>query len=300
MPSFDPDPFAYLRRQTVARGTVAGGPAPLVLTTLTLSGTLTAGASSSGTINGATAGSTITTTGVTGFSVNSGARTYAITTSGVAGTYSTGLTETLSGYSNSPLNSPVTVISAVPVATFNPADKYSNVTLSNVNLTMIGLNGVGATQVARSTSAKQTTGSTTTGYVEYTINSVVTFALIGVMDGTTALSGFPLPGNGGVNGVTWRSDGNLFVGGSVVSAPTFTAADVVGMYVNAATGKVFFHKAGVWITATGNPSLGGAGASTSLAVDNYAFGAATNNDQLTANFGHTTQTYVGSLQAWGS
>lgn len=88
--------------------TSVGGAAVPVLGTLTLSGTLTNGTTSSGTINGATTASTITSN-VTGLSVNSGARTYSWDGTGAAGTTANGLVETLAGATGSPKNNSVTV-----------------------------------------------------------------------------------------------------------------------------------------------------------------------------------------------
>lgn len=112
MPSYDPDPFVYLRRQALASGTVQDGtPAAPSLGTLTLSGILTNGTSSNGTITGATSGSTIVGN-VTGLSVNSLARTYTFDGTAAAGTTTNGLVEMLVGATGSPMSSPVTVQSA--------------------------------------------------------------------------------------------------------------------------------------------------------------------------------------------
>ena len=84
------------------------GTPPITLGTLTLSGTLTTGVATSGTIIGATAGSTISAS-IPGITINSGARTYSGTPT-AAGSYD--LTETLAGATNTPHASPVTVASA--------------------------------------------------------------------------------------------------------------------------------------------------------------------------------------------
>lgn len=84
------------------------GPVPITLGTLTLSGTLTTGVATSGTIIGAHAGSTISGS-IPGITINSAARTYSGTPT-AAGSYD--LTETLAGATNTPHASPVTVASS--------------------------------------------------------------------------------------------------------------------------------------------------------------------------------------------
>lgn len=88
------------------------GAASVTLGTLALSGTLTNGSASSGTITGATTGSTITSN-MTGLSVISGARTYTFDGTATAATISNGLVETLAGATGSPKDSSVTVAAAV-------------------------------------------------------------------------------------------------------------------------------------------------------------------------------------------
>jgi len=110
---------ALLQTAGIAYDTVYGasGSAP-TLGTLTLSGTLTNGTPSSGSILGATSGSTIVSN-ITGLSVNSGARTYTWDGSGSASTYANGLVETLAGATGSPKNNSVTVASG-GVSPLNP------------------------------------------------------------------------------------------------------------------------------------------------------------------------------------
>lgn len=89
---------------------IGGTPTP-TLGTLSLSGALTNGSASSGTIIGATTGSSIVSN-VTGLSVNSGARTYTFDGTGAAGTTSNGLVETLTGATGSPKSNSLTVAAA--------------------------------------------------------------------------------------------------------------------------------------------------------------------------------------------
>lgn len=93
------------------------------LGTLTLSGTLQTGVSSSGVIYGSTSGSTITTS-TTGLTVNSVARTYTFDGSAAGGT-SISLTETKSGVTGSPK---VTVIGTVAAAGDSTAPTLSSPT----------------------------------------------------------------------------------------------------------------------------------------------------------------------------
>lgn len=92
-----------------AVGTIAA--AGTTLNALSLSGALTNGTTSTGTITGATSGSSIASN-VTGLTVNSGARTYSFDGSAIAGTTANGLVETLAGATNSPRSTPVTVAAA--------------------------------------------------------------------------------------------------------------------------------------------------------------------------------------------
>jgi len=86
---------------------------PVTLGTLTLSGALTVGTPSSGSITGATAGSTITDA-VIGLTIDSQARTYIWDGTGTAGTVVDGLIETHPNATNSGRTSPV-IIRAVVV-----------------------------------------------------------------------------------------------------------------------------------------------------------------------------------------
>jgi len=84
---------------------MAGG---VVLGALSLSGPLTNGTASTGTILGTNNGSTVTSN-VTGLTVNSGARTYSFDGTATAATIANGLVETLAGATNSPRSTPITV-----------------------------------------------------------------------------------------------------------------------------------------------------------------------------------------------
>ena len=79
------------------------------LGTLTLSGTLKVATPTSGTIIGATPSSLIFSN-QEGLTVDGNARTYVWDGTGTAGTNPAGLTEILAGATNTPKNSPLTVI----------------------------------------------------------------------------------------------------------------------------------------------------------------------------------------------
>jgi hypothetical protein len=93
---------------------------PVTLGTLSLSGTLTVGTPSSGSIDGATAGSTITEA-VPGLTVDSAARTYEWDGTGSAATYADGLREAHPNATNSGRLSPITV-SAAPAPSLDGFD----------------------------------------------------------------------------------------------------------------------------------------------------------------------------------
>lgn len=219
-------------------GTVVAAP---TLGTLTLSGTLTNGTASSGTISGATVGSTIAS-GVTGLTVNSGARTYAFDGTGSAGSYPSALTETLTGATNSPKVSALSVAMAAvaaPVNTTAPAITGTAsvgqvLTVSNGSWTnspsgysfqwksggvdIIGatsqnytvLNGDAGNSISCAVTASNSGGNTTA------VSSSVTIAAVGsaisslTIMGATALPDVTTPaakGNGWVAMATFPDDG---------------------------------------------------------------------------------------------
>lgn len=103
---------------------------PAILTTLTLSSPIFAGAASSGTIIGATPGSTITSN-VAGLTVNSGARTYTWDGTGAAGTTANGLVETgPAGAVGDPKNSAIIVQPANAYAFRDTFDEATTVSIT--------------------------------------------------------------------------------------------------------------------------------------------------------------------------
>lgn len=119
----------FVTRVTIQDNAVLGGPPtftqqqllfkpdaptpPVTLGALTLSGTLTAGAASSGSILGATTGSTVSES-IVGLSIDSDDRTYEWDGTGGAGTFAGGLVETHPNAVNSGRASAVTVVAAAP------------------------------------------------------------------------------------------------------------------------------------------------------------------------------------------
>lgn len=120
----------FVTRVTIQDNAVLGGPPtftqqqllfksdapapPVTLGELTLSGTLTVGVPSSGTVRGATGGSTVSES-IVGLTVDSAERTYAWDGTGGVGTFPGGMVETHPNATNSGRASPVTIVAA-PVA----------------------------------------------------------------------------------------------------------------------------------------------------------------------------------------
>lgn len=117
--------------------------ASVTLGTLTLSGSLQNGVSTSGTIIGATLGSTITCN-IPGITVNSAARTYSGTPY-TTGAIANGLVEALAGATNTPNSNPFTVAATdIPAAASRVAAWYAEdlVTAGLGNNATIGTPGV--------------------------------------------------------------------------------------------------------------------------------------------------------------
>ncbi|GAA3708624.1 hypothetical protein GCM10022268_17430 [Sphingomonas cynarae] len=119
----------FVTRITIKDNAVLGGPPgftqqqllykpdaltpPVTLGIVKLSGTLTVGTASTGSIIGATTGSTVSES-IVGLSIDSDDRTYAWDGSGGAGTFAGGLVETHPNATNSGRASPVTIMAARP------------------------------------------------------------------------------------------------------------------------------------------------------------------------------------------
>jgi len=198
-------------------------------------------------------------------------------------------------------------LASIPAnVTFDPTTKSQYLTLSNGNLTMVGNSSLNAAAGAKSTAAKVSGANPNDrGYAEFLMGATATAGerFVAAYDSATVTSGtnLPLPGGSGVAGIRYRSTGGIIhSNGTSVSAPAFTDGDVIGIYVNRTTDKAFFSKNGVWVTATGDPSSGGAGLPLGVTNDAQAGAATFRNNPITAAFKPADQTYLGTLQAWGS
>lgn len=165
------------------------------------------------------------------------------------------------------------VVSTVTYATWNPADKNANITLSNGNLT--------ATNSVANCAVRATIGKTTGKWYWEITNGSVNEQDIGVGNASMTLNGYV---GKDANGVGYdSSDGKLYKGDVAVATggATYTAADIIGfaLDVDAGTLKVYKNNTLQYtytygFTGTIYPALG-------------AFAAASG----TANFGATALTY---------
>ena len=170
-------------------------------------------------------------------------------------------------------------VAAKVYATWNPADKGVNVTLSNGNLTWTNSGGAGVG--VRSTISK-TTGK---HYWETTI-SAGTSTLFGIALGTASISTYAgtagqwlYSQNGG------GANGNKVINGtSSVYGAGFTAGDILGCAFDADAGSLEFFKNG----------LSQGVAVTGLSANTYfAYTGTQNvNEITTTNFGATALTYT--------
>ncbi|WP_156460603.1 hypothetical protein [Sphingomonas sp. Leaf339] len=123
------DGAAFTQRPVPFDGGVAVPPPAVTLGALSLSGALTAGTASTGTIAGAADGSTLTTD-LPGLTIDSAARRYGfdgVAAGGVAGS----LTETLAGATGSPRSTTAAIVAApAPTPTPTPTPKPTDVVLA--------------------------------------------------------------------------------------------------------------------------------------------------------------------------
>jgi hypothetical protein len=206
------------------------------LTTLTLSGTLQIGAATSGAIIGATAGSTIVSN-IPGITVNSGARTYSGTPTGDdLYTVPNGLVETLSGYSNSPNPSAITVQPAINLGTLSLSGALqvglatSGTILGATDGSTIAGNipGITVDSVARTYSGTPTTAATVPNGLVETLagavgspkNNSVTVAAASL--GTLGLSGLLVNGTASSGTITGATTGSTIT----------KAAGLTGLTIN--------------------------------------------------------------------
>jgi len=160
-------------------------------------------------------------------------------------------------------------------ATWNPADKGTNVTLSGGDLS-VSISADGAWDAVRSTISK-TSGK---WYWEYTMTG--TNAMSGILLSTATLSSFL---GADANGWGYYDlNGNKYTNGaSVAYGATYTTGDVIGVALDMDSGTVVFYK--------NNTSQGTA--YTGLSGAMFAAMSGSNiSAKLTANFGATALTYT--------
>lgn len=162
--------------------------------------------------------------------------------------------------------------SAAVYATWNPADKGANVSLSNGNLT--ALNVAGSNELVRSTLGK----STGKWYWELTVGAVRQD--LGVANASESLTTFT---GASANSTGYNSSGSIFRNSSVLaSVAAYAPGDVIGIALDMTAGTVAFYKNNVLqYTATG------------LTGTMYAAGGGTSSSpsSVTANFGATALVY---------
>jgi hypothetical protein len=163
-------------------------------------------------------------------------------------------------------------------STWNSADKFASLTLSNGDLTAeTGF----ATGCVRGTQFSGDDDTTDNPYFEITIDDVGSAAQVGLATADAALNA----AIGGDNyGWAYRHNGTLVHGGSSTSGmPTFTTGDVIGVYFDGFSNRVYFRKNGTWINS-GDPDAGTGYCFSSITGDIYPI-VGGYNFEATANFG---------------
>lgn len=136
--------------------------------------------------------------------------------------------------------------------TWNPSDKDAGVVLSGANRIMAVS---GSSAGVRSTSSV-TPPSSAKLYAEFHI--LAAGCSVGFGKATVSLSAYL---GADINGCGYRSGGDLWNNAiSRVTAPTYSAGDVIGVAVNAENGHQWWAKNGVWINGDpGTDTFTGAG-----------------------------------------
>jgi len=178
-------------------------------------------------------------------------------------------------------------VAPTPVGnTFDPANKAAGITLSNGNLT--------ATQASGGwVSAKGLTSyaiTTEKRYFELVFASASAGNIIyGFGNASASVNnycGSDANGWGYYASVGWV----LNSGGAVNFYATYTTGDVMMCAIDAAAGKIWFGKNGVWLS--GNPATGTSPAATGLTGSLVPMISGQSAWSGTANFGATTFTYT--------
>ena len=120
------------------------------------------------------------------------------------------------------------------------------------------------------------------------------YPIIGAYDASGAASFSSAPGqSGGTNGVSYWSNGTRAINGASTTSwgATFAAGDVIGIAIDADTGRIWFAKNGVW-QASGDPAAGTSPAGT-MTSGQYTPGAAAQvGTSSSFNFGQRPFAYT--------
>jgi hypothetical protein len=174
-------------------------------------------------------------------------------------------------------------------AAWNPADKYTSITLSNGNLKATGGTSVAAQSV------RATLGfASGKRYFELTASPLTTAQVYGgVVLSTHSLSNNPGTDNRGWAYTTHlgSSTGGKVYNGTVTAGTLLAAGAVLRVAVDSGAGKIWFGINSSW-TAGGDPAAGASEAFSGLSGTIYpAVGFNGGGDAFTANFGATAFAY---------
>lgn len=166
------------------------------------------------------------------------------------------------------------------VATFDPANKRTFVTLSGGNLiaTVTANAGPSGTRAT----IEPTTNDT---YFETIITkggNANQHTYVGAVDSTFGITGSTVPGNTSGLGTCYRDDGVIYRNTGTQAVASYTTGDKIGVRINKSTKDVTYYKNGTLIATINNPSM--------TTFYGYAAGQDV-NDSVTANFGATAFTH---------
>ncbi len=182
----------------------------------------------------------------------------------------------------------------VPVTypTWNPSDKNAGVTLSNGNKT--AATGASGGLMARATGGR----SSGLVYVEATVDTAGSGGLFGVADATASLSNYLAADT---HGWAYYQDGRKV---NNASFPAYGSAlsngNILQMAVDFTAGKIWWGINNTW-QGSGDPAAGTNAAFSGLTGTlMVAIGTASNNHQITVNWGETAFSYTppSGFSAW--
>ncbi len=185
---------------------------------------------------------------------------------------------------------------------WNSADKHADIALSNGDLT--AAHSVAAFRTVRGDISK----STGKWYFECTINTLVSFGIVGVSNSTEALTNF-VGGSANSWGAGNATSPNSYAGGSSTSIAvlTWVSGDVIQIAWDADAGKLWFGRNDVWAGVSGvdagfgngigDPASGANARYTSVTGTLYPACSPGNGGQITIN---STLTYAppAGFSAW--